>query len=63
MCENISKRGKHKMSVLATPKKNSYIVKKAEAPKIINSKNSSNDNATMKERAHKFALNNLKKNF
>lgn len=50
------------MSVLATPKKNSYIVKKADAHKIINSKNSSSDASTIKERARKFALNNLKKN-
>ena len=51
------------MSVLATPKKNSYIVKKADASKIINSKNSSSDVSTIKERAQKFASNNLKKNF
>lgn len=51
------------MSVLATPKKNSYIVKKADAPKIINSKNSASDVSTIKERAMKFALNNLKKTF
>lgn len=49
------------MSVLATPKKNSYIIKKGEASKIINSKNSSSDIATIKRRARKFALNNLKK--
>jgi len=51
------------MSVLATPKKNSYIVKKAYASKIINSKNSSSDVSTIKERAQKFVLNNLKKTF
>ena len=51
------------MSVLATPKKNSYIVKKAVAYKIINSKNSSGDASVVRERARKFALNNLKKNF
>ena len=63
MCENLSNRRKYKMSVLATPKKNSYIVKKAYASKIINSKNSSSDVSTIKERAQKFVLNNLKKNF
>ena len=49
------------MAVLATPNKNSYIVKKTSAQKIIDSKNSANDTATIKERAQKFALNNLKK--
>lgn len=63
MRENLSNRRKCKMSVLATPKKNSYIVKKADAPKIINSKNSSSDTSIIKERAQKFALNNLKRNF
>lgn len=63
MCNNVSNRRKGKMSVLATPKKNSYIVKKADAPKIINSKNSASDVSTIKERAMKFALNNLKKTF
>lgn len=51
------------MTVLATPKKNSYIVKKADADKIINSKNSSADISAIKKRAEVFALNNLKKNF
>ena len=49
------------MSVLATPKKNSYIVKKTAAKKIINSKTSSSDASVIKERAQKFAQNNLKK--
>lgn len=62
MCENLSNRRKPKMSVLATPKENSYIVKKSEASKIINSKNSSSENAKIKKCAEKFALNNLKKN-
>ena len=51
------------MSVLATPKKNSYIIKKSDATKIVNSKNTSKDVAAIRERAQKFALNNLKKNF
>ncbi len=63
MCINATGGRRYKMSVLATPKKNSYIVKKAVAYKIINSKNSSGDASVVRERARKFALNNLKKNF
>ena len=51
------------MSVLATPRKNSYFIKKAYALEIINSKNSASDIYTIRERALKFALNNLKKTF
>lgn len=50
------------MAVLATPKENSYIVKKSEVSKIINSKNSPSENAKIKKCAEKFALNNLKRN-
>ncbi|MCD8048093.1 MAG: hypothetical protein LUG52_00530 [Clostridia bacterium] len=50
------------MAVLAMPKKNSYIVKKSSASKIINSKNSPDDIAAIRESAYKFAANNLRKN-
>lgn len=62
MRKGLSNRRENKMAVLATPKENSYIVKKSEASKIINSKNSPSENAKIKKCAEKFALNNLKKN-
>lgn len=49
------------MPILATPKETPYIIKKSEASKIINSKNSSSDIATIERRARAFELNNLKR--
>ncbi len=49
-----------KMAVLATPKKNSYILKKGSAEKIVNSKNSQADISIIEERAAQFKINNLK---
>lgn len=55
-----SKKEDFKMAVLATPKKNSYILKKGKSEKIIKSKNSHADIAVIEERAAQFRLNNLK---
>lgn len=51
-----------KMATFATPKKDSYIVKKDSANSIIKSKNSNSDITTIKKRAEKFIKNNLNKN-
>lgn len=50
------------MAVLATPKKNSYVVKKAAAEKIVKSKTSKAYEKNIKERANAFKANNLKMN-
>ena len=55
------KRDDIHMAVLATPKKNSYIVKKDYTSKIIESKTSKNHEKTMKERANAFKAYNLKR--
>ena len=52
-----------KMAVLATPKKNSYILKKGCESRIINSKNSKSDDKMLADIASKFEKNNLKKKF
>lgn len=55
-----SKKEDHKMAVLATPKENSYILKKSKAEKIIKSKNSHADIVSIEERAAQFRENNLR---
>ena len=47
------------MLVLATPKKNSYIVKKDFTSKIVESKTSKSHEKAMKERANAFTVFNL----
>lgn len=49
------------MAVLATPKKNSYIVKKDFTSKIVESKTSKSYEKSMKERANAFKAYNLKR--
>ena len=49
------------MAVLATPKKNSYIVKKDCTGKILESKTSKHHEKSMRERANVFKANNLNK--
>lgn len=62
MCKSKVNGRKIKMTVFAVPKKTSYIIKKTEASKIMNSKNNRRDIAIIKARAHKFEINNLKGN-
>ena len=57
----MSKKEDVKMAVLATPKKNSYILKKGSAEKVIKSKSSQADISIIEERAAQFKVNNLKK--
>lgn len=54
-------RDENCMAVLATPKKNSYIVKKDCTGKILESKTSKNYEKSMRERANVFKTNNLRK--
>lgn len=49
------------MAVLATPKKNSYVLKKDSAEKIVKSKNSVSDITLIEEKAAQFKKNNIKK--
>lgn len=49
------------MTVLATPKENSYIVKKDGAEKIIDSKLGKSNKKTIMENAAIFARNNIVK--
>ena len=49
----------NKMAALATPKKNSYIVKKNSAEKIIDSKLGKSTEKTIMENAVIFARNNI----
>lgn len=49
------------MTVLATPKKSAYIVKKDCTEKIIESKMSKNYIKNVRERANAFRINNLNK--
>jgi len=49
------------MAVLATPKKNSYIIKKDCTSKIVASRTSKNYEKSIRERANVFKTNNLKK--
>lgn len=56
------RKGERKMTVLATPMKNSYIfVNKESAEQFVNSHAKAKDIAILKERAEKFKTNNLKK--
>lgn len=55
------KERKRKMAALATPKKNSYVVKKDCASKIVESKTSPAKMNSIKENAMLFQKNNLKK--
>ena len=57
----MNKRKGNKMAALATPKKNSYIVKKDSAEKIIDSKLSKTKEKTIMENAAIFARNNIVK--
>ena len=54
-------RNEVNMAVLATPKKNSYIVKKDCTEKIIESKTSKTYLKNVRERANAFKVNNLNK--
>ena len=56
-----SKKEDVKMAVLATPKKESYILKKGSAEKIVKSKNTRSDISIIEDRAAQFRINNLKK--
>ena len=47
------------MEILAIPK-NSYIVRQECAEKLVNSKNNTNEIATIKKSAQKFKGNNIK---
>lgn len=58
---SIRKKRGSKMAALATPKKNSYIVKKDSAEKIIDSKLSKTREKTIMENAAIFARNNIVK--
>lgn len=48
------------MAVLATPKKNSYVLKKDSAKKIVESTTKGTDIAALEENAKLFLQNNLK---
>ena len=61
MSMQVNKRKGNKMAALATPKKNSYIVKKDSAEKIIDSKHSKNRKKTIVENAAIFERNNIVK--
>ena len=49
------------MEVLATPKKNPYILNGLNGDKIIKSKSTNKDISIIEERAAQFRVNNLKK--
>lgn len=60
--EQIQKRKKVvKMAALATPKRNSYILKKNEAQKIVKSKMTKSKKESIEENAALFARNNIVK--
>ena len=61
MSMQVNKKKGNKMAALATPKKNSYIVKKDSAEKIIDSKLSKTREKTIMENAAIFARNNIVK--
>ena len=50
----------NKMAALATPKKNSYVVKKSCVSQIVNSKTSQAKQNTINSNAELFRKNNLK---
>lgn len=60
--EQIQKRNEDvKMAALATPKKNSYILKKNETQKIVKSKMTKSKKESIEENAALFARNNIVK--
>ena len=61
MSMQVNKKKGNKMAALATAKKNSYIVKKDSAEKIIDSKLSKTREKTIMENAAIFARNNIVK--
>ena len=61
MSMQVNKRKGNKMAALATPKKNSYIVKKDSAEKIIDSKLRKKREKTIVENAAIFERNNIVK--
>ena len=48
------------MAALATPKKNSYVIKKSSVSQIVNSKTSQAKQSMIKNNAELFRKNNLK---
>lgn len=61
MCDkNEIRKDRRKMAALATPKKNSYIVKKSCAERIVNSKTSQNKRTAIRDNAALFGKNNLR---
>ena len=61
VCMNKEKEGGgNKMAALATPKKNSYVVKKSCVSQIVNSKTSQSKQSMIKSNAELFRKNNLK---
>lgn len=59
MLQDDKNREVTKMAVLATPKKNSYIIKKGCVGKIVNSKLSESKKQVIKENAALFVRNNI----
>ena len=55
-----NERSGSKMAALATPKKNSYVVKKSFVPQIVNSTTSQEKQSVIKANAELFRKNNLK---
>ena len=53
-------RSGNKMAALATPKKNSYVVKKSFVSQIVNSTTSQDKQKAIKTNAELFRKNNLK---
>lgn len=53
-------RSGNKMAALATPKKNSYVVKKSFVSQIVNSKTSQDKQNAIRSNAELFRKNNLK---
>ena len=61
VCMNQEKeRSGNKMAALATPKKNSYVVKKSFVSQIVDSKTPQDKQNTIKSNAELFRKNNLK---
>ena len=60
MCKIINGKERKQMAALATPKKNSYIVKKSCAERIVNSKTSQIKKESIQNNATLFCKNNLK---
>lgn len=62
MMQNIDKGRKEVkgMAVLATPKKNSYIVKEVRAKRIVSSRTSQRKKAAIQKNAASFRKNNLR---